>query len=216
MDILNILSEIKIKIYAFFDLPIHAILETSEILPPISIEDRIEEEIYQQYIWDLQLVPKDFSKTILYVGVNNIYFTKWAKKYNANFKVHNLDPFKKTSKPEGVSIGNVNIIPVPDESFDLLVSSRVMPNINIDKNDIKEKVEKSFIEMLRVIKKGGEIRLSRVLLGNKYEIQMVLTDSINDSLEELKYKYNIEIKKIRTPHNDIYEYGENNFKYEII
>ena len=216
MNIHKILLEIKIQIYAFFGQTTHPFIKSKESNISISEEDSLEEEIFQQYIWDLQLGPKDINKMILGVGIGNIYFIKWANMNKVNFIIHNLNPFKKSSTSESVSIGSVNVIPMPDETFDLIVSSSVMPNININKNDIKEKVKKSFLEMLRVLKKGGEIRLSKVLLGNKYEIQMVLTDSINDSLEELKYKYNIEIKKIRTPHNDIYEYDKNNFKKNLL
>ena len=216
MNILKILLEIKIQIYDFFGFTVRPIANDLEILPQISVEDRIEEEIYQQYIWDLQLESKDFNKTILKVGLGNKYFSKWANDNNLNYITHDLNPFKKTSTIEGVAVGNVNKIPIPDESFDLIVSSKVMPDVNIEKNDIKEKVEKSFLEMLRVLKKGGEIRLSKVLLGNKYEIQMVLTDSINESLKKMERKYNIKIKKIYTPHNDIYEYYENDIKKKLI
>ena len=216
MNILKILLEIKIQIYEFFGFTVHSSVKIPEINLFITEKDRIEEEMYQQYIWDLQLEPKDLNKKILYIGVVNKYFIKWAEKYNVNYKMHSLNPFKKTSTAEGVAIGNINKIPMPDESYDLLVSSGAMPNVNREKNDIREKVEKSFFEILRVLKKGGEIRLSRVLLGNKYEIQMVLTDSINDALKKMKRKYNFETKKIYTPHNDIYEYDENNFKKSLL
>ena len=70
--------------------------------------------------------------------------------------------------------------------------------------------------MLRVLKGGGEIRLARVLIGRKYQRQMVLTDSIEESLEELKKTYNFEVDKIRTPQNDTYEYDDNNNKKDLL
>ena len=69
--------------------------------------------------------------------------------------------------------------------------------------------------MLRILKDGGEIKIARVLIGDKYESQRALKNSIQEVLQELQEKLNIEIEKIRTPLYDSYEY-ENHEKKDLL
>jgi ubiquinone/menaquinone biosynthesis C-methylase UbiE len=181
----------------------------------ISIENS-EEETFKLYVKDLDLKPEDFKKSILDVGAGEAHFAKWAKDNNISSKIYSLDPFENMSLKEKSLVGDVEAIPMPNESFDLVVSNAAIPNIYLGERDVREKIKKSFFEMVRVLKDNGEIRLSRVLMGYRYESQMVLTDSIKEALKDLKEKYGIEITKIHTPENDTYEYDGNHNKKGLL
>jgi len=173
-----------------------------------------EEETFNSYLYDLELKPEDFNKIILDVGAGEAQFAKYAKDNNIGSQIYSLEPFQEMLEKEKSLVGCAEEIPMPDESFDLIVSSGAIPNIYLGEKDVEEKVKKSFSEMLRVLKEGGEIRLARVLMGNKYENQKFLKNTIEEVLEKLK-ENNVEIKKIRTPENDSYEY-DNHVKKDLL
>ncbi len=179
-------------------------------------ESVVEEKKFNQYIQDLKLKPEDLKKIILDVGAGEAYFAKRGKDKNITSQIYSLEPFQEMSVKEKVLVSLAENISMPDNFFDLIVSDGAVPNIYLGGYNVKEKVKKSFSEMLRVLKGGGEIRLARVLIGRKYQRQMVLTDSIEESLEELKKTYNFEVDKIRTPQNDTYEYDDNNNKKDLL
>ncbi len=93
-----------------------------------------------------------------------------------------------------------------DKSFDLIISDGVIPNIYFGGSDVREKVKKSFSEMLRVLKDGGEIHLKKVLIGHKQQKQMVMADSIEGIPDMLESFYDFKITKTRTPKDDDYQY----------
>lgn len=174
-----------------------------------------EEETFKQYFYDLELKPEDFNKTILDVGAGEAQFAKYAKDHNISSQIYSLEPVQEMSEKEKSLVGYAEEIPIPDKSFDLIVSTGAIPNIYLGEKDVEEKVKKSFSEMLRVLKDEGEIRLARVLMGNKYENQKILTNIIEEVLKKIQEENNIEVKKIRTPINDTYEY-ENHTKKDLL
>ena len=175
-----------------------------------------EEKTFRQYIEDLKLNPEDFKKVILDVGAGEAHFAKWAKDHNISSQIYSLEPFQKMAEKEKGLIGNAEEIPTLDASFDLVVSNGAIPNIYLGEKDVEEKVKKSFTEMLRILKAGGEVRLARVLFGSKYKNQKIFADSVLGILKELQEKFNIKIDKIRTPLNDSYEYDEKGNKKVIL
>jgi len=177
--------------------------------------EKNEEETFQEYFYDLQLNPEDFNKVILDVGAGDAYFAKWAKDHNVSSNIYSLEPVNKMAMKDKVILSTAEDIPMPNKYFDLIVSISAIPNIYLGDKNIKEKMTRGFYEMLRVLKDGGEIKLGHVLIGNKYESQKILTSSLEESLKELKGKFNIEINKIRTPQNDTYEY-KNHEKTELL
>ena len=166
----------------------------------------VEEQTFKKYVEDLELKPGDFNKVILDVGAGNAYFAKWAKEHKVSSKIYSLEPSEEILEKEKGLVAKAEEIPMPNEFFDLIISNGAIPNIYLDTDNVKEKVEKSFSEMFRVLKDGGEIRLARVLIGHKYESQMVLADSVREVLQKLKEKYNLETKKIHMPSDDSYEW----------
>ena len=130
--------------------------------------------------------------------------------------IYSLEPSDEIPEGDKNLKGNAEQIPLSDESIDLVVSVAALPNIYLGEKDPEKKVSQSFSEMLRVLKCKGEIRLTRVLMGTKYESQRKLTTAVEKSLKELQEKYNIKVKKIRTPENDTYEYDKKNNKKRIL
>ena len=169
-----------------------------------------DEEEFQRYVEDLKLKPEDFEKKILDVGAGAAQFAKWAKEHGISRQIYSLEPQRDYLQEsyKGVA-GKAEELPFKDGSFDLAVSSAAIPNIYIDENDqdkVKEKITKSLSEILRVIRPGGEARLARVLMGKEYEGQRILSESVEEVLEELEATGGVQIEKIRTPANDTYEY----------
>ncbi|MDP3986347.1 MAG: class I SAM-dependent methyltransferase [Candidatus Veblenbacteria bacterium] len=178
-----------------------------------STRDKTDEEVFQTYIEDLRLTPEDFDKKILDVGAGAAQFAKWAKEHGVSGEIYNLEPQKEYILEKNKSVvARAEAIPFEDESFDLVVSNAAIPNIYISEvnaDTVKEKVMNSLYEMVRVIRPGGEVRLSRVLMDKGYESKQILPKSIGEALENLKTKGNVQIEKIRTPSDDTYEYENN-------
>lgn len=165
----------------------------------------VEEESFKGYVGDLRLTPEDFNKVILDVGAGEAYFAKWAKDHNISSKIYSLEPSQDMTEKEKGIVGVAEKIPMPDEFFELIISKAAIPNIYLAEKNAHGKVLKSFSEMLRVLKEGGEIRLARVLLGDTYENQQVLKNTIEEVLNKLE-DTGIKIEKTHTPENDLYEW----------
>ena len=172
----------------------------------------IEEQTFRQYSDDLKLTPEDFNKVILDVGAGEAYFAKWAKDHNVSSSIYSLEPIQEMEMKEKVINSSAESIPMPDQSFDLIVSYAAIPNIYLGDKDAKIKVKDCFSEMLRVLRDGGEVRLARVFMGDKYENQRILASSIKEVLSELQRKDNIEITETRTPIFDSFEYDKHTMK----
>jgi ubiquinone/menaquinone biosynthesis C-methylase UbiE len=173
--------------------------------------DETDEEVFQGYVEDLQLTPESFEKKILDIGAGSAQFAKWASEHEISKNIFSLEPFRENI-PEGNKniVGVAESLPFDDESFDLVVSKAAIPNIYLaegSEEEILRKVTSSFHEMIRVLKPRGEIRLARVLFGNIYEPQIILSSIVQKVLQDLVKNNNIEIEKIRTPSDDTYEYN---------
>jgi len=103
-----------------------------------------EEETFKQYFYDLELKPEDFNKTILDVGAGEAQFAKYAKDHNICSQIYSLEPFQKILEKEKGLVGYAEEIPMPDESFDLIVSNGAIPNIYLGEKEVSEKVKKVF------------------------------------------------------------------------
>lgn len=176
----------------------------------------IEEKTFREYFDDLNIKPEDFDKVILDVGAGEAYFAKWAKDHNVSGEIYSLEPIQQMVIKEKTLNAYAESIPMPDQFFGLVVSNGAIPNIYLDNKDVKEKVTECFSEMLRVLKDDGEIRLARVLIGDKYESQKNLASGIKEVFKDLKEKYNIQITQTHTPEHDTFEYDENHNKKELL
>jgi len=172
-----------------------------------SIEDESDKEVFQRYMEDLKLRPEDFEKKILDVGSGANKFAKWAKEHNVSSQIYSLEPLRKSREVSKNVKGWAAAMPFQNESFDLVVSNGAIPNTLLagDAECLKERVKESLYEMLRVTKRGGEIRLGRVIKGDKDSPRGQLTPAIEETLEEMRSKHYVEIEEIHSP-PDLCEY----------
>lgn len=181
---------------------------------PKNVDDKKldeNEEVFKDYVEDLDLSPEDFEGVILDVGSGGGEFAKWAKDHQVSSDIYSLEP---TDEIEGVPNGVKGLadeLPFKDGSFDLVISHCAVPNVFVgeDEESIEKQVRGSFDEFLRVIKDEGEIRLSNVLIGEVYENQKVFAKIVGEVLEDLSLREDLEVEKIDM-NQDSYEYDENN------
>lgn len=178
-----------------------------------SIKDKNDEEVFRTYMEDIRLTPEDFNKRILDVGAGTAQFAKWAREHEISNEIYSLESAKEhfVEKDKSV-VARAETMPFKSESFDLVISNCAIPNVYINEisaEKMKENVKHSLFEMMRITRRGGEIRMGRVLIGKKYESQNILSLSIEESFKDLEEKDDIKIEKIRTPLGDTYEYDKN-------
>lgn len=172
-----------------------------------SITESTDEEIFQKYVEDLRLSPADFGKKILDIGAGSAQFAKWAREHGVNSQIYSIDQEAYTDEKNTVT-GKAEALPFADESFELVISDAAVPHGYIGEGipeEIEKKVLLSLKEAIRVLKRGGEIRFARVLMGELYENQKILTESILKALNELK-KEGFEVVQEHIPSDDTYEY----------
>ena len=63
------------------------------------------EEIFQQYVSDLNLKPEDFDKVMLDIGAGSASFAKWAKDHNVSSQIYSLEPIEEMSEKEKGLVG---------------------------------------------------------------------------------------------------------------
>lgn len=173
-----------------------------------SIEDYNDEEVFQNYMEDLKLSPEDFDKKILDVGSGGSQFAKWAKEHHVSSQIFSLEPKQEPREKTKSVQGKAEAVPFQNESFDLVISNASIPNVFLggDPETVKEGIRDSLLELMRVTKPGGEIRLGRVLKGEVYESQKRLTADLENTLEELQKTYGAKVEEIHYPVADTYEY----------
>ncbi len=173
-----------------------------------SIEDHTDEEVFQNYMEDLNLSPEDFEKKILDVGSGSSQFAKWAKDHHVSSRVFSLEPKQESQEKTKSVQGTAEAMSFQDEAFDLVISNASIPNVFLGESSetVKEKVKNSLFELMRVTKLGGEIRLGRVLKGEVYESQKALVAALDETFAELRQNYGAEIEEIPYPVANTYEY----------
>ena len=113
------------------------------------------EVAFQQYVEDLQLKPDDFDKVILDVGAGDASFAKWAKDHDVSSKIYSLEPIQEMIEKEKGLIGNAEDIPMPNETFELIVSNAAIANIYLGGDNVKEKVKKKFFGNVTCTQRRG-------------------------------------------------------------
>ncbi len=172
--------------------------------------DKTDEEVFREYMNDLDLVPEDFDGKILDVGAGGAEFARWAKDNNVSSEIYSIEPSDEIKdSPKGVK-ARAGELPFHDNEFDLIVSNAAVPNVFIggSKETVKKQIKDSLTEFLRVSKTDGEIRLGRVQKGTLYENQRNFSEAFDEALSELAKKHNLSINEIHTK-PDTYEYDSN-------
>lgn len=171
---------------------------------PIYSQEENDEETFRDYIEALNLSPEDFEKKILDVGAGSAQFAKWAKDHGVSDKIFSLEPMEQMQETERAVRGKVEAVPFKNESFDLVVSKAAFPNISIGAS--LDEVKKGFLELLRVTKPGGEIRLGPVLKGELYDTQKDHNKAVEGAIQILKEDYRVKVEEIEDPAHNTYEY----------
>ncbi len=160
-----------------------------------------DEEIFRQYMENLDLKPEDFNKKILDVGSGSGQFARWAKEHHVSSEIYSLEPFQESSEKSKLARGKAETIPFRNESFDLVVSSCAIPQIYSEpqyEGRREEKIRESLLELLRVVKAGGEIRIGPIAEGKGDDWRKDFRTSLDKILNELKQqRLIIEEKSLR-------------------
>lgn len=144
---------------------------------------------------------------------------------NKNLNITALDINPPNNKVFEVIKGDARKLPFKDESFDIIIAHASVPNVYISlysfehpelsENEIQKAIRTSFNEITRVLKKGGEARLSPVLLAENYDSQKVFKKIVLSELEILSNDgYRVSNEFIKTEINP--ENQEKTGKYRII
>jgi ubiquinone/menaquinone biosynthesis C-methylase UbiE len=175
--------------------------------------EKTDEEVFIEYVRDLELSPEDFDKKILDVGAGGAEFAKWAKEHGISSEIYSLESSQELKEKTKAVRGLAEQLPFAENAFDLVVSNAAIPNIFLWRD--KAKVRESFLEALRVVKPGGEVRFARVGKGESRSERKKLTQRINTTLAELR-KSGVKVEEIRQPHADIHKYGRKGKKGRLL
>ena len=146
-----------------------------------------DEDKFRQYMEELDLAPSDFDKKILDVGSGASQFAKWAKEHHVSNQIYSLEPLEDSLEKSKSTKGRAEDIPFQDESFDLVISSGAIPQIfsGVEyKKKMEEKIRQSLSEIVRVTRKGGEIRFGPIREGKYWQRQF--RETLDGVLQELK------------------------------
>lgn len=155
------------------------------------------EEIFQDYMEELDLAPEDFVKDMVDVGSGLSPFAKYAKKHNISNKIKSVEPRPVATKASGHVRATVEALPFNDGSFDMVLSLSAIPTIYSGaeyRGRRQAVITQALQEMLRVLRPEGEIRLGNVLVendGERYR-QNYFTD-LDIVLDQLKNDPGLEV-----------------------
>lgn len=110
----------------------------------------------------------------------------WSNKDQSGNKLEKtLENAAREGVKEKINIhtGDVRCLPFPDNTFDVVVSSLCLHNIN-DKNER----DKSLLEMLRVLKTGGGFTIADIHHAKAYA-EFLKTQNINVEYSKSNYSY---------------------------
>lgn len=170
--------------------------------PPPAVEnihketEDSDEEVFQKYVESLELTPDDFEKQILDIGSNTAQFAKYAKEHRISKEIYSIDIRPASLEREKSVVGSAEALPFQNESFDLVVSLSAIPNIYIGaefSGRREQVIQQAIEEMIRVVRKGGEIRLGNIRIEKDREdgyIQNYIT-AVHTVLDQLRKREDI-------------------------
>jgi len=179
-------------------------------------------QVFQEYVNDLKLTTEDLKKKILDVGSGEGQFAKYLRELKINQEVYGLERSRKELSSSEKSVeGEATKLPFKNESFEMVISHESMPTLLYLSEDTKKAVKESISEMLRVLKKQGEIRLGPVAMWNKAEAENASAlketiEAFEQELDSLASENKVSVSKIPLERRAEYFVGElDEFLYKI-
>lgn len=110
-------------------------------------------------------------------------------------------PWEKLSHPERFVRGEAEQLPFEREVFDTILSSFAVPNVylGLAEEELEEKMEAAFNEMIRVVKPGGHIYLGPIYFGTEFQNERIFSRVLNDVLSSLAHLDNLEVTVTDVP-----------------
>jgi len=158
------------------------------------------QRIFRHYVEALKLTDDDLKKRILDVGSRTGSFgMEAARQGYPNAVSLDFDHPGFHSHAENFIVGDARALPIRDNEFDIAISIHAIP-IMLDDRTMRAQVVKAALEMLRVVKPGGEVRWGHVDYNpeGKPEFMNNRGEMIALGLEDLR-KRGIEITVEKDP-----------------
>jgi len=160
-----------------------------------NIEKPIISEDVQEQLDNLDLTIEDVTGKILDIGAGEAQFARELKDIS-DADIVSVDDYKKENVVDDIIIADVRELPFEDNSFDRVVSHASIPNVFIgmyseefsesSKEEIIKSIQKSFREILRVLKSGSSAVMAPIRIANNYNSEKALASSLEKVLDEIK------------------------------
>ncbi|GIW66749.1 MAG: hypothetical protein KatS3mg095_0647 [Candidatus Parcubacteria bacterium] len=174
-----------------------------------------KERTFISYLELLKLTEDDLkNKSVLDIGAGENYFIEYLYDKNLTIYSYGLD-IKPPINPKHFVLGRLEKIPFQDETFDLVTCVNVYPGFFVlekfeegNESLIRQLVRQGLNEMLRVTKKGGEIRITPISeivdseeikkyekLNDLKKWEKIIKEEIEDYCKELQLGLEIQFLK---------------------
>ncbi len=162
---------------------------------------REPKKVFEKYLRDLQLTPDDLRKSILDIGSWKGEFEEELRKEVPNARIVSVD---QHDYPDyGVKAVNIEALPFPDESFELVLSHNALPTVVAfacgDRDaptwsEAEKTIKASLAEMVRVTAVGGETRLNHIAETEGGKPWVKTFDKVKRAVEETLLKLNKQVQ----------------------
>jgi len=168
-------------------------------------------EDVQEQLENFGLKPEQITGDVLDIGAGEGEFAKNFKNKDG-VKIVSIDKFVEEDENSEVIVCDVRELPFDDEAFDLVLSHASIPNVfinmyseefsEVSKREMKKALDKTFNQIIRVLKPGGEIRLSPIRIAENYESEKTMKVLIVDLIKDLQDQgLNVSLQYLKTTQN---------------
>jgi ubiquinone/menaquinone biosynthesis C-methylase UbiE len=189
---------------------------------PVSPEEMLDEEYYNEYMKDLGLHPEDITGHVLDIGAGDARFARYVEMHGLSKEVISLDTQEKFLYNKHVVVGNVDSMPFNDGEFDLVISHASVPHVyylELDEEhpeELEKKLQKVLREMIRVVKPGGQVRFGPIDEGKSFEIFATFRKILDETLDEIQKTRDASITTIPLGEVEYVEDRKDNESYVIM
>jgi SAM-dependent methyltransferase len=186
-----------------------------------------EKSTYENYLQKLGLSKQSLkNKKILDIGAGNRMFASYCMKHGVSAEVYSVEgrsedyidkkieeeiwPDEIRNEVEKITVRTLaQKMPFEDNSFEIIVCNSAMPGRDKEhfgELTMEQDLDKSYEEIVRVLKPGGEARLEPLEPDEDNEIYGHWAKATKRKLEDLGKRDDIvvEIEKIEDPKYDLY------------